>query len=131
MHSDGGMQQGVQQAASVQKETAIPAAEGDQGQGSVVCGRFKPAPDGSGMEQNERQSPSKMSRRVLGTWPLFFDTQPNHCWQQAKSHPHPLAGQAGHLIVTAAILVVGRVVQRLTSCEADWAAGMLYGGFHK
>ena len=131
MHSDDGMQQGVQQAASLQKGTAALAAEGDQGQGSVVCGRFKPAPDGSGLEQNDGESPSKMSRQGLGTRPLFCVTQPDHCWQQAKSCAHPLAGRAGHPTVTAAILVAGRVMQELISCEADQAAGKLYGGFHR
>ena len=76
VHSDDGRQQGVQQAAFVQRDKAALAAEVDQGQGSVVCGRFKPAPDGGGMEQNERESPSKMSRQVLGTWLLLIGTQP-------------------------------------------------------
>ena len=76
MHIDDGMQQGVQQAASVLEDKDPLAAEVDMGQGSVVCGRFKPAPDGAGMEQNERESPSKMSRQVLGTRPLLIGTQP-------------------------------------------------------
>eukprot|EP00891_Asterochloris_glomerata_P008497 jgi/Astpho2/8497/Aster-05539 len=53
--SGDGMQQGVQQAASVLEDKTALAAAVDQGQGSVVCGRFKPGPDGGDIEQNERE----------------------------------------------------------------------------
>ena len=76
MPSGDGMQQGVQQAASVLEDKTALAAAVDQGQGSVVCGRFKPGPDGGDIEQNERGSPSKMTRQVLGTRPLLVGTQP-------------------------------------------------------
>ena len=121
MHSGDGRQPGVQQAPSVQEGTAALAAEGDQGQGTVVCGRFKPAPDGGGMEQNERESPSKMTRQaavdlVCSGWRPTC--QPKHCWQQAKCCAHPMSGQAGHLSVTAAVLLVGRVRQKSMSHES-------------
>ena len=100
MHSDDGRQQGVQQAASVQEDKAALAAEADQGLGSVVCGRFKPASDGGGMEQNERESPSKMTRQVLGTRALLVGIQPasqstagNKCRVALAASTRPLDGR--------------------------------------
>ncbi len=135
MPNGDGMQQGVQQVASVQEDKTALAAAVDQGQGSVVCGRFKPGPDGGDIEQNERGSPSKMTRQVLGDSAFvgWYPTcQPKHRWQQAKSCAHPLGGRAGHPSVTAAILVTGRVMQkRMSLQELIGQHGMLCGGFHR